>query len=264
MGDSHDSAVLSARGITKKFGEVEALRGADFDVLAGEIVALMGDNGAGKSTLVKVLAGTVEPDEGRIELDGAPMRFRSPTDARAAGIETVYQDLALADTLDAGANLFLGREIRRRGVLGRLGFLDNAEMRRRSQEVFHTLGVPVRSDTAGVGSMSGGQRQGIAVCRAATWAHHVLFLDEPTAALGVRQTGNVLDLVRRVRDRGVAVVLITHSLPDARAVSDRIEVLRLGRRVARFRTADTDNDDIVAAMTGSREQAVQDGGGDHA
>ncbi len=255
MVSANTTPVLSARGIRRKFGEVEALRGADFDVFPGEIVALMGDNGAGKSTLVKVLSGSVEPDDGRIEIDGRAVAFRSPVDARAAGIETVYQDLALADALDAGANLFLGRELRRRGLLGRIGFLDKGEMRRRSRKVFDELGVPVRSDTAGVGTMSGGQRQGIAVCRAATWADHVLFLDEPTAALGVRQTRNVLDLVRRVRDRGVSVVLITHSLPDAKAVADRIEVLRLGRRVAQFVAGQVDADDIVAAMTGSAEQA---------
>lgn len=252
--------VLAARGLTKKFGEVEALRGADFDVSRGEIVALMGDNGAGKSTLVKVLSGAVEPDAGTIEVDGAVVRFRSPTDAHEAGIETVYQDLALADTLDAGANLYLGRELRRRGVLGRLGFLDKAQMRRRSRAVFDELGVPVRSDTATVGTMSGGQRQGIAVCRAAMWADHVLFLDEPTAALGVRQTRNVLDLVRRVRDRGVSVVLITHNLPDAKAVADRIEVLRLGRRVARFTGADVDAEEIVAAMTGASDVTAADSG----
>ena len=254
--------MLAARGLRKKFGEVEALRGADFDVAGGEIVALMGDNGAGKSTLVKVLSGAIEPDAGSIEVDGAEVGFRSPTDARAAGIETVYQDLSLADTLDAGANLYLGRELRRPGVLGRLGFLDKAEMRKRSRRVFDDLQVPVRSDTASVGTMSGGQRQGIAVSRAATWADHVLFLDEPTAALGVRQTRNVLDLVRRVRDRGVSVVLITHSLPDAKAVADRIEVLRLGRRVARFTAADVDADEIVAAMTGANEVTPADAGGD--
>lgn len=253
MAGTDTTPVLAARGITRKFGEVEALRGADFEVFGGEIVALMGDNGAGKSTLVKVLSGSVRPDDGRVEIDGRAVAFRSPVDARAAGIETVYQDLALADALDAGANLFLGRELRRRGLLGRLGFLDKGEMRRRSRKVFDELGVAVPSDTAGVGAMSGGQRQGIAVCRAATWADHVLFLDEPTAALGVRQTRNVLDLVRRVRDRGVSVVLITHSLPDAKAVADRIEVLRLGRRVARFAARQVDADDVVAAMTGSAE-----------
>lgn len=253
MNSTEGVPVLTARGLTKKFGEVEALRGADFDIARGEIVALMGDNGAGKSTLVKILSGAVPPDDGSIEVNGAPVTFRSPTEARAAGIETVYQDLSLADTLDAGANLFLGRELRRGGLLGRIGFLDKAEMRRRSRQVFDELGVPVRSDTASVGTMSGGQRQGIAVCRAATWAHHVLFLDEPTAALGVRQTRNVLDLVRRVRDRGVCVVLITHNLPDATAVADRIEVLRLGRRVARFAGPDADAEEIVAAMTGAGE-----------
>ncbi|GLP80000.1 ATP-binding cassette domain-containing protein [Mycobacterium antarcticum] len=265
MIESHTDAVLSARDVRKTFGRVEALRGADFDVRRGEVVALMGDNGAGKSTLVKVLSGVVRPDSGEVFVDGTRVDIGSPQDARDAGIETVYQDLALADTLDPAANLFLGREIRRGGLLGTLGFLDNRAMRERAGEVFRSLEVTLRSERDPVGNMSGGQRQGIAVSRAATWAQHVLFLDEPTAALGVRQTRTVLDLVRRVRDRGIAVVLISHSLPEVMAVADRIEVMRLGRRVDTFLVPETTAEQVVAAMTGANEASLRDGTeGDHA
>ncbi len=265
MIESHTEIVLEARDVRKTFGRVEALRGADFDVRRGEVVALMGDNGAGKSTMVKVLSGVVRPDSGKVFVDGAPVDISSPQDARDAGIETVYQDLALADTLDPAANLFLGRELRRTGLLGALGFLDNRAMRERAAEVFRTLEVTLRSERDPVGNMSGGQRQGIAVSRAATWAQHVLFLDEPTAALGVRQTRTVLDLVRRVRDRGIAVVLISHSLPEVMAVADRIEVMRLGRRVGVFQVASTTAEQVVAAMTGAGESGLLDGtNGDHA
>jgi len=251
VGETNINTVLTATAITKSFGSVEALRGASFEVRHGEVVALMGDNGAGKSTLVKILSGVVRPDGGEIHVDGVPVRIESPQDARDAGIETVYQDLALADALDPAANLFLGREVRRQGLLGRLGFLDNRAMRARAAGVFTSLDLTLRSDRDPVGNMSGGQRQGIAVSRAATWARHVLFLDEPTAALGVRQTRTVLDLVRRVRDLGVSVVLISHNLPEVMSVADRIEVLRLGRRVGQFTCADTSPEQVVAAMTGA-------------
>ncbi len=245
--------VLAARDIRKSYGRVEALRGADFDVRRGEVVALMGDNGAGKSTLVKILSGVAQADGGTLTLDGRSLSLQSPQQAREAGIETVYQDLSLADTLDPAANLFLGRELRRPGLLGRLGFMDNRAMHDRAREIFDSLQVTVRSEHDAVGNLSGGQRQGIAVCRAATWANHVLFLDEPTAALGVRQTRSVLDLVRRVRDKGISVVLISHSLPEVLEVADRIEVLRLGRRVGRFTTAAVSADEVVAAITGAAE-----------
>ncbi len=243
--------LLLATGIVKSFGHVEALRGADFAVGHGEVVALMGDNGAGKSTLVKVLSGVIAPDDGTIEIDGATVTFADPLEARAAGVETVYQDLALADTLDPAANLFLGRELRRSGLLGRLGFLDDRRMHAEAADVFARLNVPVRAEHETAGRMSGGQRQGIAIGRAVTWASKVLFLDEPTAALGVQQTRNVLDLVRRVRDNGVAVVLISHSVPEVLEVADRIEVLRLGRRVGRFAAADTTPEEVVACITGA-------------
>jgi simple sugar transport system ATP-binding protein len=248
--------LLEARGLTKRYGQVQALRGADFTVHAGEVVALIGDNGAGKSTLVKILSGAAAPDGGEILLDGEPVTLGSPLVARGLGIETVYQDLALAADLDPAANLFLGREVMRPGLLGRLGVLDNRSMRRRAKEAFAELGIDLQDSSVRLASLSGGQRQSVAVARAVAWASRVLFLDEPTAALGVVQTGRVLDLVRRVRARGIAVVLISHNMPEVIAVSDRIEVLRLGARVAQLETSATDVGQLVGAMTG----ALQDEG----
>jgi simple sugar transport system ATP-binding protein len=245
------TAVLEARGLTRMFGQVTALDHADFDVEAGEVVALIGDNGAGKSTLVKALSGNLAVDSGEILFDGAPVTLASPTQASALGIETVYQDLALAPHLDPTQNVFLGREVMRRGPLGLLGFMDNAQMRRLAREAFDRLGATVPSLTAPVGTMSGGQRQAIAIARAVAWADRVVFLDEPTAALGVRQTQNVLDTIRRVRDHGVGVVFISHSMPHVMQVSDRVQVLRLGRRVATYATRDTTMEQLVGAMTGA-------------
>ena len=243
--------ILEARGIVKDFGRVRALRGADFTVYPAEVVALVGDNGAGKSTLVKCLAGVEHPDAGEIVFEGNPVVLNTPTQARELGIETVYQDLALAADLDPAANLFLGREATRGGLLGKLGFLDKAEMHRLADEAFESLGVGLQDSTAPVANMSGGQRQGVAVSRAVTWASKVVFMDEPTAALGVVQTRHVLDLIRRVRERGLSVVLISHNLPEVFEVADRIEVLRLGERVAQYKRADVGMEDIVGAMTGA-------------
>jgi simple sugar transport system ATP-binding protein len=249
-----DQPLLEAEGIVKSFGRVNALRGANFTVLPREVVALVGDNGAGKSTLVKVLAGVLQPDAGQIRFEGEPVTIHSPLEARGLGIETVYQDLALAAELDPAANLFLGREVVRGGVLGKLGFLDKRAMRRRADDQFHELGVNLQDTGARVAAMSGGQRQGIAVSRAVTWASKVVFMDEPTAALGVVQTRNVLDLIKRVRDRGLSVVLISHNMPEVFEVADRIEVLRLGERVARFNRGEASMEDIVGAMTGAITQ----------
>jgi simple sugar transport system ATP-binding protein len=249
--------LLEARGIVKSFGRVRALRGADFTVNPGEVVALIGDNGAGKSTLVKTLSGVHAPDAGEIRFEGKPVTLASPTEARKLGIETVYQDLALAPDLESSANLFLGREDVRSGLLGKLGFLDNGSMRRRTEEAFSTLGVGVQDVEAPVANFSGGQRQGVAVARAVTWASKVVFMDEPTAALGVVQTRKVLELIRRVRDTGLSVVLISHNMPDVLAVSDRVEVLRLGQRVARFTTSEVTIETLVGAMTGAiKEEAA--------
>src|ERR671934_2427478 len=243
--------LLEARGIVKSFGRVTALRGANFTAYPGEVVALVGDNGAGKSTLVKTLAGVLHPDAGEIVFEGREVTIPTPVAARALGIETVYQDLALAAELDPAANLYLGREVLRGGLLGRLGFLDKAEMRRRSDRQFRELGVAIQDTSVPVATMSGGQRQGIAVSRAVTWASKVVFMDEPTAALGVVQTRHVLELIGRVRERGISVVLISHNLPEVFEVADRIEVLRLGTRVARFRRGEVSMEDVVGAMTGA-------------
>jgi simple sugar transport system ATP-binding protein len=250
------TAVLEARGLTRRFGHVTALDGADFDVSAGEVVALIGDNGAGKSTLVKALSGNLAVDAGEVLFDGRPCLIETPTAASELGIETVHQDLALAPHLDPVQNMFLGRETMRAGLAGRLGFMDTRAMRAEARAAFGDLGATVRSLTTPVGAMSGGQRQAIAIARAVHWANRVVFLDEPTAALGVRQTANVLDTIRRVRDRGVAVVLISHSMPHVMEVSDRVQVLRLGRRVATYRTAETSMEQLVAAMTGAMGEAA--------
>jgi simple sugar transport system ATP-binding protein len=246
--------LLEARGIVKSFGHVQALRGADFTVHPGEVVALIGDNGAGKSTLVKALSGVLQPDAGEIHFEGRPVTIANPVAARALGIETVYQDLALAPDLESSANLFLGREEVRPGLLGRLGFLDKPAMRRRTEEAFGTLGVGVQSATAPVATLSGGQRQGVAVARAVTWAGRLVFMDEPTAALGVVQTQKVLELIGRVRDTGLSVVLISHNMPEVMQVADRVEVLRLGERVAQLQTAETSMEQLVGSMTGALTQ----------
>ncbi len=243
--------VLSASGISKRYGHVQALKRADFDIKKGEVVGLIGDNGAGKSTLVKILSGATSPDEGTISLHGAPVQFGSSAQARNSGIETVYQDLALAPHLGVVANLYLGREVRRRGILGMLGFLDNTAMRKRTARTLADLGVSIVDYESPVGLMSGGQRQGIAVARAAAWASNVVFLDEPTAALGVRQAAQVESLIQRIRDeRGVAVVLISHNMRQVMALADRVHVLRLGERVATFTRQDFDGERLVAAITG--------------
>lgn len=243
--------MLEAQHLVKHFGRVQALQGASFTVYPQEVVALVGDNGAGKSTLVKVLSGVLQPDGGQIVVDGGPVVLRDTATARAVGIETVYQDLALAADLDPAANVFLGRELLRSNWLGRLGFLDNVAMRQRSAEAFSSLGVSLRNPRDPVAGMSGGQRQGVAVSRAVMWARRVVFMDEPTAALGVVQTRRVLDLIRRVKESGVSVVLISHNLPEVLEVADRVEVLRLGRRVARFVAGAVEMDTIIAAMTGA-------------
>jgi simple sugar transport system ATP-binding protein len=242
--------VLEARGVTKHYGHVRALDGADFSAFPGEVVALIGDNGAGKSTLVKVLAGAIRPDRGEILIDGSPVHFSSPADAHGQGIETVYQDLALAPDLDAAANLHLGREIY---LIPFPRVLNRRQMRANAQAAFADLGIELPDVRAPVASLSGGQRQSVAVARAVTYASRIIFLDEPTAALGVVQRGRVLDTVRRVRDRGIAVVLISHNMPEVLAIADRVEVLRLGRRVAAFTAADASVDQLVGAMTGSLE-----------
>lgn len=248
---------LAARMVEKQFGQVRALRGVSFEAMAGEVTALIGDNGAGKSTLVKCFSGVHRPDAGTIEVDGKPVNLASPTDAEKRGIETVYQDLALAPHLDPVQNMYLGRELRRQGLGGALGFMKTKDMAAASRAAFDDLGATVRSLTSPVGEMSGGQRQAIAIARAVHWASRVVFLDEPTAALGVRQTKNVLDTIRRVSDKGIAVVFISHSMPHVIDVSDRIQVLRLGTRVANINAADTSMEELVGLMTGAVTKETQ-------
>jgi simple sugar transport system ATP-binding protein len=249
--------LLQARGISKRFGQVQALDGADFAAFAGEVVALIGDNGAGKSTLVKILSGTLQPDGGEVFLEGKQARFASPQEAQRHGIETVYQDLALAPDLDAAANLHLGREIYRLPWLRWLKVLDRKAMREQARAAFAELGIELPDVRAPVGTLSGGQQQSVAVARVVSHASKVIFMDEPTAALGVVQRGRVLDTIRRVRDRGIGIVLISHNMPEVLAVSDRIEVLRLGRRVASYAAGRASVEELVGAMTGAL--AIQGG-----
>jgi len=258
-GDA-ETPVLEARGIAKSYGSVTALRSASISVAPQEVHALVGDNGAGKSTLIKVLSGTVVPDEGVIEIDGRSVEMTSPTDAKRLGIETVYQDLALADSLDAAQNIFLGRELMRAGLAGRLGFYQKGRMREITREHLEALGIRLPSIDAAVGSFSGGQRQAVAVARAAVWAKRLIILDEAMAALGHVQTAHVLDLVRRTKDLGLSVILISHNMPEVLRVADRITVLRLGETVLTVDAKDADTDLLVAAMTGSLKRRV-DGGG---
>ena len=244
--------VLEARKLTKHYGHVLALDEADFTALPGEVVALIGDNGAGKSTLVKALVGAIRPDQGEILVDGTPVHLTSPLDARGYGIEAVYQDLALAPDLDSAANLFLGRELY---VVPFVRVLNRRAMRQRAVTAFAELGIELPDVGTPVGMLSGGQRQSIAVARAVAFASRIIFMDEPTAALGVVQRGRVLDVIRRVRDRGVSVVLVSHNMPEVLAVADRVEVLRMGRRVATYTAAQTTVDELVGAMTGALELA---------
>jgi fructose transport system ATP-binding protein len=252
MTDLHPTPVLAARGLVKRYGNVTALDGADFELYAGEILAVIGDNGAGKSTLIKALSGAVIPDAGEIFLDGRPVNFRSPIDARQHGIETVYQDLAVAPALDIAENLFLGREIRRRGILGSLfRMLDKRRMQAEAYVHMQELKIGIRSTRQAVETLSGGQRQGVAVARSAAFARHVVIMDEPTAALGVKETHMVLDLIRRVRDRGLPVILISHNMPNVFEVADRVHIQRLGRRIAVIKPHEFSMSDAVAIMTGA-------------
>jgi simple sugar transport system ATP-binding protein len=242
--------VLEAKDIVRNYGTVEALRGCNFNVSAGEVTALIGDNGAGKSTLVRILSGAESPDGGSIYIDGESAKFNSPAEAREYGIETVFQDLALCPHLNPVQNMYLGREVLRKGILGKFGFMDQEQMRRGSEAAFRDLGSTVRSLKNSVAMMSGGQRQSIAVARSAAWASKVLFFDEPTAALGVVQKKNVIDLVRRVRDKGLGVVFISHSMPEVLEVADRVQVMRRGRVIADYKSKDTNIEELVGAMTG--------------
>lgn len=243
-------SVLEAEEITKRYGPVTALDRVSLTVDGGEVVGLLGDNGAGKSTLVKILCGAVAADAGRIRLNGQELR-PGPQEARRRGIETVYQDLALAEHLDVAANVFLGQERTRSGLWGRFGLLEWRSMRADSAKGLSSLGIEVPIFATPVGQLSGGQRQAVAVARAVLWGSALILLDEPTAALGVAETELVIHLIRRVRDRGIPVILITHDLPDALRVCDRLIILRHGRVATAVRTADTNLDEVVRWMAGA-------------
>jgi fructose transport system ATP-binding protein len=247
------SFVLEARGLVKRYGRVTALDHADFDLRAGEILAVIGDNGAGKSTLIKALTGAIQPDAGELLLDGKPVTFASPIAARAAGIETVYQNLALSPALSIADNMFLGREIRATGLLGRLlKTLDRAEMQDKARKALQRLGLStVQNINQTVETLSGGQRQGVAIARAAAFGRHVVIMDEPTAALGVKESRRVLDLIQEVRTNGLPVVLISHNMPHVFEIADRIHIHRLGRRHAVVGPKDISMSDAVAIMTGA-------------
>ena len=244
--------VMQAKGLVKRYGQVTALDGADFELRAGEILAVIGDNGAGKSSLIKALSGATIPDEGEILLDGKPVRFRSPIEARQAGIEACYQDLAVAPAMTIAENLFLGREMRRPGFAGNvLRMLDKKKMLETAIARMQDLKVGIRSMTQAVETLSGGQRQCVAVARAAAFAEHVVILDEPTAALGVKEGNMVLELIRRVRDKGLPVILISHNMPHVFEIADRIHVARLGKRAAVLNPKKISMSDTVAVMTGA-------------
>ncbi|CAL9604429.1 MULTISPECIES: ATP-binding cassette domain-containing protein [Streptomyces] len=242
--------VLALRGVSKRFGAVQALTDVELEVHAGEVVALVGDNGAGKSTLVKTIAGVHPIDEGVIEWDGRSVQINKPHDAQNLGIATVYQDLALCDNIDVVGNLYLGRELRTRGIL------DEVEMERRSRELLDTLSIRIPSVRIPIASLSGGQRQTVAIARSMLGEPKLVILDEPTAALGVEQTAQVLDLVERLRERGHAVILISHNMADVKAVADKVAVLRLGRNNGVFEVKSTSQEEIISAITGATDNAV--------
>ncbi|GAA1099607.1 ATP-binding cassette domain-containing protein [Kitasatospora arboriphila] len=242
--------VLALRGVSKRFGAVQALTDVHLEVHAGEVVALVGDNGAGKSTLVKTIAGVHPIDEGAIEWEGSKVAINRPHDAQALGVATVYQDLALCDNLDVVGNLFLGRELRR------FGALDEVAMEKRAKELLDTLSIRIPSVRIPIAALSGGQRQVVAIARALVGDPKIVILDEPTAALGVEQTAQVLDLVERLRDRGLGVILISHNMADVKAVADTVAVLRLGRNNGVFEVANTSHEEIISAITGATENAV--------
>lgn len=253
-------ANLRATGVRKAYGAVTALEHASLDLLPGEVHGLVGDNGAGKSTFLKVLSGAVVPDAGTIELDGRELNIRKPQDALEAGIETVYQDLALVDSMSAYQNVFLGREeMSRNGLFRALNLVDDRKMRANAAKVLADLGVKVPSVNVAVKGMSGGQRQCLAIARAVLWGNRVVILDEPTAALGVRESGQVLELIQRLKERGVSIIIVSHNMQQLFQVADRATVMRLGRTIATRTLADTAPEELVGLITGAIQPQPSDG-----
>jgi fructose transport system ATP-binding protein len=246
--------ILNAKGLTKRYGKVTALNDCDFELYPGEILAVIGDNGAGKSTLIKAISGAVQPDEGHIWLDGQEIAFKSPIEAREAGIETVYQTLAMSPALSIADNMFMGRELRAPGIMGQVfRKLDRARMEKFAREKLNELGLmTIQNINQAVETLSGGQRQGVAVARAAAFGSKVVILDEPTAALGVKESRRVLELIRDVRSRGIPIILISHNMPHVFEVADRIHIHRLGRRLCVIKPQDYTMSDAVAFMTGAK------------
>ncbi len=253
MSEQPRVPLLALKGVSKRFGAVQALTDVDFEIYAGEVVGLVGDNGAGKSTLIKCISGIYPVDSGQFFFENRPATINNPQDAAALGIETVYQDLALCDNLDVVANLFLGRE-----QTGAVPAMDEVKMEKRSIDVLRGLQVSIPSVRTRIASLSGGQRQSVAVSRAVMWNSRLVILDEPTAALGVAQTAQVLDLIRRLRAQGLGVLVISHNLADVFEVVDRIVVLRLGRRVASFDVRSTSREQVVAAITGAEFGKIEE------
>ncbi|WP_328751439.1 ATP-binding cassette domain-containing protein [Streptomyces sp. NBC_00285] len=253
--------VLEAKGLVKVFGRVVGLNDVDLTLHPGEVLAVIGDNGAGKSTLIKCLSGALVPDQGSLRVEGKEVNFKRPQDARDAGIETVYQTLAVAPALDIASNLFLGREIRRKGILGSvLRMLDTGEMKRQAADHIKRLGIgTLQNINQAVETLSGGQRQSVAVARTAVFGGRVVILDEPTAALGVRETGQVLKLVRDLRDQGLGIILISHNMPNVFEVADRIHIQRLGACAGVITPGTHSMEDAVAIMTGARKMTPEVG-----
>jgi fructose transport system ATP-binding protein len=247
--------ILKGRGLVKRYGKVTALDHCDFDLMPGEILAVIGDNGAGKSSLIKAVSGAVIPDEGQVYLEGKAINFRSPIQARDAGIETVYQTLAMSPALSIADNMFMGREIRRPGIMGTVfRQLDRAKMERLAREKLTELGLmTIQNINQAVETLSGGQRQGVAVARAAAFGSKVIILDEPTAALGVKESRKVLELIQDVKSRGIPIILISHNMPHVFEVADRIHIHRLGKRLCVINPKDYTMSDAVAFMTGAKE-----------
>lgn len=254
-GEATKQPILTGRGLVKRYGRVTALDHADFDLYPGEILAVIGDNGAGKSSMIKAISGATIPDEGEVRMEGKVVHFTSPIDAREAGIETVYQNLALSPALSIADNMFMGREIRRQGFLGKyLRMLDRPSMEQFARDKLSELGLlTIQNINQTVETLSGGQRQGIAVARAAAFGSKVIILDEPTAALGVKESRKVLELISDVRSRGIPIILISHNMPHVFEVADRIHIHRLGKRLCVINPNDYSMSDAVAFMTGAKE-----------